>query len=100
MVNVMLGIQAALLVLHGCNAIHRVLLRDYQTRMFESHRLTPMSNHAVVLGYLIGGGGHPLMMFGVNLVFGTILSFLGSSRRGFGCAATPCSWRARCRCGR
>jgi len=45
--------------------------------MFESHRLTPMSNHAVVLGYLIGGGGHPLMMFGVNVVFGTILSFLG-----------------------
>lgn len=81
-INVLLAIQAALLVLHGCNAVHRPLLRDYQTRMFESHRLTPMSNHAVVLGYLIGGGGHPLMMFGVNLVFGTILSFLAQQPPG------------------
>ena len=81
-INVLLAIQAALLVLHGSNAVHRPLLRDYQTRMFESHRLTPMSNHTVVLGYLIGGGGHSLMMFGVNVVYGTIICFLGQQPPG------------------
>ena len=47
-------INAIVTVLVGCNAVHRAMLRDFESKMLESHRLTPMSNLAVPFGYLFG----------------------------------------------
>ncbi|MBU0718521.1 MAG: hypothetical protein KJ749_09760 [Planctomycetes bacterium] len=72
-------IQILIVVLAGCAAIHRATLRDYETKMIESHRLTPMSNTSVVLGYLFGANVQILALFLINLAFGAILSGLGQS---------------------
>ena len=52
--NFRTGIQVFLLILGGCQAVYRAMLRDHEGKMKESHRLTPMSNITVVLGYLFG----------------------------------------------
>ncbi len=69
-------IQIAVVVLGGCNAVHRAMLRDYDTKMIESHRLTPMSNVTVALGYLFGSTLQILVVFLVILTFGMGLTFL------------------------
>jgi hypothetical protein len=51
------------------------MLRDYDTRMLESHRLTPMSNIAVVLGYMFGPTLQILSLFALVLMFGAALAF-------------------------
>jgi len=74
--------QCALLYAGGCNAIHRATLRDFQTRMNESHRLTPLSSAGVVLGYLLGSTLQIQLLFGIGLVYGALLSFLGTAQLG------------------
>lgn len=46
--------QGFFLLLAGPAAIRKAVLRDFQTGMIESHRLSPMSGYKVVLGYLSG----------------------------------------------
>jgi hypothetical protein len=75
-INLLGGIQVFLLVMGGCNAVYRAMLRDYDTRMLESHRLTPMSNVAVVLGYFLGPNLQMLSLCGLVLIFGTVLCFV------------------------
>lgn len=75
MLSVLAGLQSAFLVLGGANAIYRALLRDYQTRMSESHRLSPMSATSMALGYLLGAA-QPLALAAVNLPVGVVLCFL------------------------
>lgn len=75
-VNLLGGIQVFFLVMGGCNAVYRAMLRDYDTRMLESHRLTPMSNVAVVLGYFLGPNLQMLSLCGLVLIFGTVLCFV------------------------
>lgn len=69
-------IQVAVVVLFGCNAVYRAMLRDYDTKMIESHRLTPMSNVTVALGYLFGSTLQILVVFLVIVTFGMVLTFL------------------------
>ncbi len=71
------GLQFLMALLAGCNAVHRAMLRDFQTRMLESHRLTPMSNSAVVLGYLFGSTLQHLLMITITAGFGAILVVVG-----------------------
>ncbi|MCG3125796.1 MAG: hypothetical protein CHACPFDD_00623 [Phycisphaerae bacterium] len=46
--------QGFFLLLAGPASIRKAVLRDFQTGMIESHRLSPMSGYKVVLGYLTG----------------------------------------------
>ncbi len=77
--NFLGSIQGVILVFGGCNAVYRAVLRDYETKMLESHRLTPMSNLAVVLGYLLGSTLQVMALFVLIAVFGVVVSFLASS---------------------
>jgi hypothetical protein len=72
--NFLAGLQVLLAVFGGCGAIHRATLRDYQTKMIESHRLTPMSNGSVAIGYLFGATLQIMVVFFVVTAFGTVLS--------------------------
>lgn len=74
--NFVAAVQVLATLLGGCNAVYRALLRDYETKMIESHRLTPMSNVAVALGYLFGPTLQVLLLFLIFTVFGMALSFL------------------------
>ncbi|MEK6799009.1 MAG: hypothetical protein AABZ12_08605 [Planctomycetota bacterium] len=73
-------LQCGGLVLGGCGAVHRAILRDFETRMLESHRLTPMSNIAVALGYLFGSTLQITSLFLLVTVFGVVLSLIASLR--------------------
>lgn len=70
LVNALTGIQVFLVTLGGCNALHKATLRDYESKMIESHRLTPMSNISVALGYLFGPTLQITSLFFLNLVIG------------------------------
>lgn len=61
--NIILAVECSVLILGGSNSIYRAMLRDYETHMIDSHRLTPMSNIGVTLGYLIGPTFQMLLMF-------------------------------------
>jgi hypothetical protein len=73
------AIQIAIVVLGGCNAVYRAMLRDYETKMVESHRLTPMSNIGVCLGYLFGATIQILALFLVGVLAGVLISIVGSA---------------------
>lgn len=68
------GLQAFVIILSGCNAIYRAVLRDHQSKMIESHRLTPMSNMTLAIGYLFGPTLQTLMLFVVFTATGAIVS--------------------------
>lgn len=72
--NFLAGLQVLLAVFGGCGAVYRATLRDYQTKMIESHRLTPMSNGSVALGYLFGATLQVMIVFFVVTAFGAVLS--------------------------
>lgn len=63
-------IQGALYLLVAPSAVRRSVLRDFQTGMIESHRLSPMSGAKVVLGYLTGPVAQAAEIYGVTLVLG------------------------------
>jgi len=67
------GIQVLAAVFGGCSAVHRAMLRDYETKMIESHRLTPMSNVSVALGYLFGSTLQVLLLMLLNVAIGCVL---------------------------
>lgn len=46
--------QMAFLMMVGPGAARRAILRDFTTGMVESHRMSPMGNLKIVLGYLAG----------------------------------------------
>ncbi|MBN1491344.1 MAG: hypothetical protein JXA69_15630, partial [Phycisphaerae bacterium] len=66
-------IQTGLLVLVGTGAVRRAILQDFTTGLFDSHRLTPMTGPAAVLGYMIGPNVGPLMFLGINAAAGLVL---------------------------
>ena len=59
----------ALLIASG--AIRRAVLRDFQSGMIESHRLTPMSSTKIVLGYMTGAPVQALWLYVTALLLGT-----------------------------
>ncbi|MHC5108424.1 MAG: ABC transporter permease [Planctomycetota bacterium] len=54
LLTMLMSVQPFFLLLGGCNAVYRACLRDYDTKMIESHRVSPSSSYTVVLGYLLG----------------------------------------------
>ena len=73
-VNIVMMVECCILLLGGSNAIHKAMLRDYETRMIDSHRLTPMTNIGVTLGYLIGSTFQILAVFLAMAVMGGLLA--------------------------
>lgn len=71
--NVLAGTQLVLLILWACNSIFRAMVRDIDSSMLESHRLSPMSASAVVLGYMVGPFLPVLIFFAINVVAGLVL---------------------------
>ena len=72
-------IQPLVLILAGCHAVYRAILRDFNTKMLESHRLTPLSNRSVTLGYLFGSTIQVMVIAVVVCAFGAVLAGLGGS---------------------
>jgi hypothetical protein len=68
-------VQSIIVFAGGCSAVHRATLRDHQTRMNESHRLTPVSSVGMVLGYLFGPTALIVLLWLVGVLFGAILEF-------------------------
>jgi hypothetical protein len=62
--------QGVFLLLLAPSAIRRAVQRDFDSGMIESHRLSPMSNLRIVLGYLTGAPIQALMLYALSLVFG------------------------------
>lgn len=69
-------INAIITVLVGCNAVHRAMLRDFESKMLESHRLTPMSNLAVPFGYLFGSTIQVIALSLMLTVAGVVVSYM------------------------
>ena len=76
-VNFLIAAQGLVLVAGGSNAIYRAMLRDFDLRMLESHRLTPMSNVSVILGYATGPTLQMLFIAALNLLLGVLFCILG-----------------------
>lgn len=77
-VNFLIAAQGLILVAGGSTSIYRAMLRDFDLRMLESHRLTPMSNWSVVLGYVTGPTLQILFIAGLNLMVGSLFSLVGN----------------------
>jgi len=78
-VNGLMAIQIFLIIVGGSNALHRALLRDYETKMTESHRITPMSNIGVVLGYMVGANLQIFLLFAITILIGLMVSAIGQA---------------------
>jgi hypothetical protein len=63
--------QGVFLLLLAPSAIRRAVQRDFDSGMIESHRLSPMSNLRIVLGYMTGAPIQALMLSALSLVFGS-----------------------------
>lgn len=63
--------QGALLLIVAPGAVRRAVLRDFQTGMIESHRLTPLSGLSLVLGYLTGPPAQAALLFGAGILLGS-----------------------------
>lgn len=75
-IGVLAGAQGVLLLLGGVGALHKAHTRDADSKMIESHRLTPMTNTAVVVGYLFGPTQQILALFTLVLVFGSVIAWI------------------------
>lgn len=69
--TIMTAAQAVFLLLIAPSAVRRAVQRDFDSGMIESHRLSPMSNLKVILGYLTGAPVQAALMYAVSLVFGS-----------------------------
>ncbi|MGD8450255.1 MAG: hypothetical protein PVJ57_00425 [Phycisphaerae bacterium] len=63
-------LQGLFLLLIAPSGIRKAVLRDYQTGMIESHRLSPMSGVKIVAGYLTGPPVQSFWLFGMGLLLG------------------------------
>lgn len=68
--GIMTAAQCVFVLLIAPSAIRRAVLRDFQTGMIESHRLSPMSNGRIVLGYMTGGPVQALLLYTASLLMG------------------------------
>lgn len=75
---IMVIVQCLVLIPGGCNAIHRAVARDSTSKMAESHRVSPLSAGAVVLGYLIGPTLQILLFYSIGTAFGAVLIHWGT----------------------
>ncbi len=63
--------QAFFLFLLGPGAVRKSVLRDFQTGMIESHRLSPMSSTKIVLGYMTGPPVQAFLLYATSLLIGS-----------------------------
>lgn len=82
LVHYLIIVQGLILVAGGSTAIYRAMLRDFDTRMLESHRLTPMSHVSVVLGYAFGATLQVLLLAALNLLVGSLFTILAQKPLG------------------
>ncbi len=68
---IMTAAQALFLLLLGPSALRRAVQRDFDSGMIESHRLSPMSNLKIILGYLTGAPVQAGLLYAVSLLFGS-----------------------------
>lgn len=83
--NVLLAMPSILgfiLILGGCGAVYRSLLRDHTSNMRDSHRLTPMSSTAVILGYVFGATFQITTVAVVVMAFGGVMTVLSGGALG------------------
>ena len=81
---IMTGAQCIFLLLIAPSAVRRAVQRDFDSGMMESHRLTPLSNLSLVLGYMIGGPIQALLLYLVSLVFGCYFAAMYGGSPGLG----------------
>lgn len=74
--TILTWVQVGVVLFGGCNAIHRAVQRDFDSRMVESHRLSPMSSFGVVMGYLFGPTLQVLALFALFTFAGAIACYL------------------------
>lgn len=60
--------QGLFLITMAPGAIRKAILRDFQTGMMESHRLSPISSMGAVLGYLIGAALPAMILYATAVV--------------------------------
>jgi hypothetical protein len=72
--SALMALEAALLVLLGCNTIGTAVKTDL-AGIIESHRLMPVSPAAAILGYLFGPTTQAMGLAGALLVIGTVTAF-------------------------
>lgn len=70
---VTVGVAVSLLIMIPSVA-RKIVQRDFQAGMLESHRLTPMTGMQMAVGYLVGASIQPLAFCAVFLLFGTYFS--------------------------
>ena len=68
------GLQGAFILMVAPSAVRQAVLRDAQTGMIESHRLSPMSNLSLVIGYLTGPTAQGFLLFLIGLVVGSFFA--------------------------
>jgi hypothetical protein len=72
--NILLGLQAGVLVLFAAGRIGTAIRADQTSRMYESHRLMPIPAAAAVSGYLWGPTLQPLLLAAANFVSGLLVT--------------------------
>lgn len=77
-VYILAGAQAFILIAGGCNSTYRALVRDLEHNMLESHKLSPMSARAVILGYAVGPNIRLLTLYLIGTFFGVIVIHSGT----------------------
>ncbi|MFO0838996.1 MAG: hypothetical protein U1D55_10765 [Phycisphaerae bacterium] len=80
--------QAFFLLLMTPGAIRKAVLRDFQTGMIESHRLSPMSAAKVVLGYVTGPPVQSYVLYATSLVIGGVFAAHYANSTGTGLVVT------------
>jgi hypothetical protein len=77
--NIMTFAEAAILLIGGTAAIKKAIHRDFTTDIIGSHRMTMMTGHAAVMGYLTGSTAQVLLITLVNWVICTALALLAGA---------------------
>lgn len=82
--------QAIIMLLAVPSAVRKAVLRDHQSGMIESHRLSPMSSLTLVVGYLLGSANQMLLLFAINVIAGSYFALKLGATVGF--AMAPTGW--------
>lgn len=76
-------LQGVFILTLAPGAVHKAVQRDHQTRMLESHRLSPMRGLTMALGYLLGPTAHASALFAAGLLVGTLFAVWYGQTAGF-----------------
>lgn len=84
------GASVLLVVVIASHQIRTAVLRDFTTRMIESHRLSPMTDLQIGLGYIVGGPLQALAIYAMTVVIG--LGFAVDQANRMGSALVLTGW--------